>query len=295
MDPSLFIDGSSGDVTCKVHPAVIFTILDHFSRRNEGQTRVIGTLLGEETDGVVEIKNCFPVPHNELAEEGGDGDTQYQVAVDMEFHRTMYELHKKVSPREVVVGWYATGGAITPHSSLIHNLYAQEVGSSCVHLSVDTMINATQKMDVVAYTNTDVKLGQKQLGSRFVEVGYKLLISDAEQIGLDVLKGNSNKITGEGQLQTQGDIEGLEASILQTQELLTVVSSYIEDVQAGKVEGNIEVGRILADTMAAVPMLKPGVFEKTFHNGLQDLLMVSYLAQMTRTQLALAERIQAVI
>jgi len=127
------------------------------------------------------------------------------------------------------------------------------------------------------------------------QVGYKLLISDAEQIGLDVLKGNSNKITGEGQLQTQGDIEGLEASILQTQELLTVVSSYIEDVQAGKVEGNIEVGRILADTMAAVPMLKPGVFEKTFHNGLQDLLMVSYLAQMTRTQLALAERIQAVI
>jgi len=127
------------------------------------------------------------------------------------------------------------------------------------------------------------------------QVGYKLLISDAEQIGLDVLKGNSNKITGEGQLQTHGDIEGLEASILQTQELLTVVSSYIEDVQAGKVEGNIEVGRILADTMAAVPMLKPGVFEKTFHNGLQDLLMVSYLAQMTRTQLALAERIQAVI
>jgi len=59
---------------------------------------VIGTLLGEETDGVVEIKNCFPVPHNELAEEGGDGDTQYQVAVDMGFHRTMYGVHKKGAP-----------------------------------------------------------------------------------------------------------------------------------------------------------------------------------------------------
>ena len=52
---------------------------------------------------------------------------------------------------------------------------------------------------------------------------------------------------------------------------------------------------MLADTMAAVPMMQPGVFEKTFHNGLQDLLMVSYLAHMTRTQLALAERIQAVL
>ena len=33
------------------------------------QERVIGTLLGEENDGVVEIKNCFPVPHTEVAEE----------------------------------------------------------------------------------------------------------------------------------------------------------------------------------------------------------------------------------
>merc|ERR1712178_415166 len=104
-DYSLFVDGATGNVTCRVHPAVVFTILDHFSRRNEGQEGVIGTLLGEENDGVVEIKNCFPVPHNETAEQV-QGEIQYHVGVDMEFHRTMYELHRKVSTREVVVGWY---------------------------------------------------------------------------------------------------------------------------------------------------------------------------------------------
>ena len=207
----------------------------------------------------------------------------------------MYELHRKVNPREVVVGWYATGGSISPSSSLIHNLYTGEMGSCCVHLSVDTSLNEASKMAVVAYTSTDVSLGEKHLGSRFVEVGYKLLVSDAEQIGLDVLKGNSDKITGEGEIVTRGDVEGLEASIAKTQELLAIVSQYVEDVMAGKVEGDIEIGRVLADSVAAVPMMKPGVFEKTFHNGLQDLLMVSYLAQMTRTQLALAERIQAVM
>merc|ERR1711935_11459 len=169
-DPTMFIDGSSGDVTCKVHPAVIFTILDHFSRRNEGQERVIGTLLGEENDGVIEIQNCFPVPHQETAEQVS-GEIQYQVAVDMEFHRTMYELHRKVSTREVVVGWYATGREITGHSALIHDLYGREIARP-VHLCVDTALNAAQKMQVAAYTSVPVGLGQKTLGFRFGEVGY---------------------------------------------------------------------------------------------------------------------------
>lgn len=28
-----------------------------------------------------------------------------QVAVDMEFAKNMYELHKRVSPTEVIIGW----------------------------------------------------------------------------------------------------------------------------------------------------------------------------------------------
>jgi translation initiation factor 3 subunit F len=57
---------------------------------------VIGTLLGTRTDTEIEVRNAFAVLHSETAE---------QVAVDMEFHRTMYELHQKVNPKEVIVGW----------------------------------------------------------------------------------------------------------------------------------------------------------------------------------------------
>merc|ERR1711865_551456 len=208
-DPSLFLDGQRGDTVCKVNPAVIFTILDHFSRRNEGQARVIGTLLGEENDGVIEIQNCFPVPHQETAEQVS-GEIQYQVAVDMEFHRTMYELHRKVSTREVIVGWYATGGSITAHSALIHDFYGRELAMP-VHLCVDTMINEAGKMELKAYTSVPISLGAKELGSRFVEVGCNMLVTDAEKIGLDVLLGNKDTITGEGDLAPRTDIEGLEA------------------------------------------------------------------------------------
>lgn len=58
---------------------------------------MIGTLLGTVNNGKIEVTNCFPVPHNE---------TEEQVAVDMDYHRSMYELHRQVNPKEVIVGWY---------------------------------------------------------------------------------------------------------------------------------------------------------------------------------------------
>ena len=32
-------------------------------------------------------------------------DYKFQVAVDIEFAKNMYELHKKVNSQEVIVGW----------------------------------------------------------------------------------------------------------------------------------------------------------------------------------------------
>jgi translation initiation factor 3 subunit F len=56
----------SGLSDVEVHPLVLFNILDHFIRRNEGQERVIGTLLGVPSGPYsVTITNSFPVPHSE--------------------------------------------------------------------------------------------------------------------------------------------------------------------------------------------------------------------------------------
>jgi hypothetical protein len=56
-------------VSVKVQPVVLLNICDSFIRRNEGQVRVIGALLGTVTDNVVDVKNCYAVPHNESAEQ----------------------------------------------------------------------------------------------------------------------------------------------------------------------------------------------------------------------------------
>ena len=79
-----------------IHPVSLFSILDHYLRRTDAQDRVIGTLLGVHTDNEVEVRSSFAVLHSE---------TDEQVAVDTDYHQTMYELHHKVNPKEVIVGW----------------------------------------------------------------------------------------------------------------------------------------------------------------------------------------------
>ncbi len=88
---------------CKLHPVVVFSILDHFSRRNENQERVVGTLLGVNNDGVIEIKNSYPVLHNESGA---------LIGIDREFHRSMFDLNQKANRGEVIVGWYTTGSKV---------------------------------------------------------------------------------------------------------------------------------------------------------------------------------------
>ena len=71
--------------------------MDRYLRRSESLERVIGTLVGTRTETTIEVRNCFAVSHNETAE---------QVAVDMDYHHTMFELHQRVNPKDIIVGWY---------------------------------------------------------------------------------------------------------------------------------------------------------------------------------------------
>lgn len=45
-----------------------------------------------------------------------------QVAVDIDYHRTMFDLHQRVSPKEVIIGWWVLGSIITwPHIDYLHS------------------------------------------------------------------------------------------------------------------------------------------------------------------------------
>jgi translation initiation factor 3 subunit F len=261
-------------VVAKLHPTVLFNICDSYIRRNDQQERVIGTLCGSiSSDGTVEIRNSYAVPHSEMAD---------QVAVDIDYHRTMFELHQRVSPKEIIVGWYSTGASLSPSDTLIHEFYGREV-SNPVLLTVDTQFTE-ERANIKAFVSTLLTLGDRQLAAQFHEVQLDLRLIEAERIGFDLLK----KTVVE---KLPNDVEGLESTIERLQGMIDTVFRYVEDVVEGQVEPDNSVGRYLADTLASVPRVATDAFDKLFNDSIQDLLLVLYLANLTRTQLTLAEKL----
>lgn len=235
----------------------------------------------------VEVTNCFAVPHAERGDE---------VAIGKDFNKQMLALHMKTNRKEQVVGWYASAalgeeGAETPDliadtSSLIHEFYAGETDEGDpVHLVVDTRL----KEDAVAvrgYRSTPVIVQGEPLANLFHELRLSMESTEPEAICLD-------KMVGAGKADGEDAAEPLLVSMEKLYKLLETASEYVDAVVAGKISPDAEMGRQVANTLATVPRVRPEVFDKLFNDSLQDLLMVTYLSNITRTQLTVAEKLNA--
>ena len=254
----------------QVHPVALFSILDHFLRRSdpepeEGElnedgtqaaeepkqpaaTRVIGTLLGTRTESEVEIKSCFAVPHHETSE---------QVQVDMDYHKTMYELHHRVNPEEVIVGWYATGPDINMYTSLIQDFFSRETAPhQAVHLTVDP--NVQNDMGVRAYVSSPVGLSVKPENAVFIPLPVTLLSAPSERPSLSLLARNNEGLQGStvggGSGVLLNDMDALSASLETVQSQLKRVLTYVREVIEGKRKGDPVVGRYVIDAVSTVPI-----------------------------------------
>jgi len=264
---------------CKIHPVVLFSIVDSFERRPEDSQRVIGTLLGSvDATGAVEVTNSFTVPHNEVEDE---------VAVDIEFAKTMYELHKRVNSAEVVVGWYSTGADVTEHSVLIHEYYAREAKNP-VHITVDTTLRNSE-MGMKAFVSAPLGVPGKTMGSMFTSVPVELTCYETEQIGLNLMqKGKSTKSRT---VAISGGMEQVEGACDNLLSMLSVIQGYVNDVVNGEKPADPAMGRFLMSLVTSVPKIDPEDFESMLNSNMKDLLMVIYLSNLTKTQLTVTEKL----
>jgi len=262
----------------KVHPVVLFSIIDSYERRKEDAKRVIGTLLGTVDANNVNVTNTFCVPHTESEDE---------VAFDMEFARNMYDLHRKVNPSEVIVGWYATGQDITEHSVLIHEYYSRE--SKCpIHLVVDTELRANE-LSYKGYISTNIGVPGKTQGMMFTPVNIDMEYYNAERVSVDHIKKGTKTRGGVTTLPTE--FESVVETTSSLHSMLDVVSKYVQDVLDGSVPMDTKMGRYLADLVSSVPHLEEKEFDTMLNNNINDLLMVRYLTNVVKSQVALNEKL----
>jgi translation initiation factor 3 subunit F len=273
-----------------VHPLVLLSVLDHHTRRQEGAGRVIGTLLGKRDGDKVEITNAFAVPHAERGDE---------VAIGKDFNRQMLALHLRANPRETVVGWYATAlpdendpngeyKCIADTSSLIHEFYAGECDDDPIHLVVDTSLT-TDAIALRAYKSIPVCVKGEPLANMFHEIRLEVKSSESERICIDRMIGASS--TSKGASTNQDESLALQISMEKLLAMLETCSEYVDKVVDGTISPDDEVGRDISETLNSVPRIRPEVFDKMFNDSLQDLLMVTYLSNITKTQLTIAEKL----
>ena len=282
MVGKFILGGDSRLDSVQVHPVVLLSVLDHFSRRNETQKRVIGTLLGCIKGNVVEVKSCFPIPHNE---------TEDQVAIDTDYHNTMKQLHEKVHPNEAVVGWYATGSDVNEYSELIHGFYSQQVDCP-VHLLVDTNMD-NNDMAIKALISNQMGPPGELSGTLFTPVKCLMHYEDGESVGADLL--NLAKDQEDGTVDIFNELDHLEMIASDLQNKLERLSAYCSSVAQGQISENKEVGKFLMSAVSSIPKIDGAALNQIFNNNIQDILMVVYLSDLVRTQLKLAERLQQVM
>mmetsp|Transcript_2902 Transcript_2902/g.4504 ORF Transcript_2902/g.4504 Transcript_2902/m.4504 type:complete len:286 (-) Transcript_2902:213-1070(-) len=280
MCDNLYLDTGSSVKSMKVHPVVLFSILDHHTRRKSDQKRVIGTLLGHEENGVVHVRNCFPVPHTESEEES---------AVNQEYHQNMYELYQKSNADEEIVGWYASGSEVNKSSVLIHNFYGNEIEKPPVHLCLGTDLSSG-KMDIDGYVGEPFGRAdsEKSVGAQFQSIPVSFVDED-EFTGLSALLACKNEDFNKATpLSETGNINN---SLVDLIKKIEAVRRYVDDVVAGKTEPDRKIGRFLAETMAKASIADMEEYQKAYSTTTQDHLMAIYISNLTRTQLYLSKKL----
>lgn len=257
----------------------LFSILDHFLRRDASQPRVVGTLLGTRSESEVEIRNAYAVPHSESQDP-------WQIHLDAEHHRRMLDLHLRVRPEEVVIGWYSTNTELNSNSALIQDHYSRETAPhQAIHLTLNTNVaDEFQGLGVQCYVSSLLGATVKPEDCAFLSLPTKLLSSTPEQTALRHLSSSSS--------QNLTDLDALRASLQEVHAKLDRVLTYVRQVLAGEIEGDKAVGRYLSDTIGVVPAgLDEPVLESLFQTHLQDVFMVSYLSKIVSTQAEMSSRL----
>ncbi|KAK3360080.1 hypothetical protein B0T25DRAFT_515466 [Lasiosphaeria hispida] len=280
---------SSAPLTVNIQPQAVFSILDHAIRRDirdTQSTRVIGALVGirSEDGSEVEVRSCFAIPHTE---------NEDQVEVDVEYQKNMLALTLKASPRETLLGWYTTSHELNSFSALIQNFFASpDTGTfphPAVHLTIST--EAGTAIETKTYISAPVAVNAERAAESclFIEVPHKLHFTDAERAALGSVAAAQDTETRAAPIVS--DIEGLTQSLETVSGLLERVGGYVSEVLDEERDGNHALGQYLMNALSLTPKVASTAIEHDFNNHIQDVLMVSYLANSIRTQIDLAQRL----
>lgn len=238
-------------------------------------------ITGTNEKGIVEVTNCFCVPHKEYDD---------QVEAELNYAMDVYELNRRVNSNESIIGWWATGHEVTNHSSVIHEYYSRECINP-VHVTLDTSLQGA-RMGLKAYVCVQLGVPNGKQGCMFTPVAVEIACYDPEIFGLHLCQKTITAGSSRGRnVQPMLDLAQVSEAGTKMGVLLDSVLNYVEDVLANRVQPDNAVGRALLNLVNSVPHMSNEQFSEMFNSNVKDLLMVVSLSQLLKTQLQLNEKL----
>ncbi|KAI8075409.1 putative COP9 signalosome, subunit CSN6 [Gilbertella persicaria] len=272
---------SSSGLSISVHPLVLLNISDHYTRTKLQNPSIIehgkmyGALLASQSGRDIDIINSF-----ELASQQDP-----HVILDKSFLLYKLEQLKQVFPTLDFMGWYSLGSTPSETDLRLHEQFLQ-LNESALFLQLDpntlTTSGGVKEFPVDIYESI-MDIVNERTRLAFIKADYKVETGEAERIAVDhVAKPSSSSAeTGLGStlishLTTQRNA----IAMLHTR--IQFLLQYLEDIASGVMPMDHDVVRQISSLCKRSPILEKKAFEEQFTTEYNDVLLVAYLASITK-------------
>jgi len=266
--------GVPASVTVVLHPLVIMNISDHYTRikaQEEIIPKVFGAILGKQNGRHLELFNSFELQHSENA----NGD----VNIEMNYFRDKEEQFRQVFKDLDFLGWYTVGtGNATEKDILIHKQLTA-VNESALLLKLDPYTKSANLPITIYESMIDIHSDQPRM--LFIEVSYTLVTEEAERIGVDHVARLSSAGCPDVS-QVSEHIQMQKSAVKMLHSRIDIIFEYVKCVKAGELPMNEEIMRNCLSLCQRLPVLSTQKFKENLFDQCNDVLLMSYLAAITK-------------
>lgn len=269
---SLLIPGSIGFSHAQIKALVIYNICDAFIRSEGNQEYIVGILLGNIVNGVVNVNNCYPVLHTEQ-----DGE----ITRNLLHQHYLVSQHRRIFNQDYFVGWFSFGKEYDGINMIFQNYHFQECFAP-IYITLDTALFTFDKSIFRVYVSKVISLGATILGTELLEI--------PNEIDIDSFNKDIEKIPlHDSRLMSNSD-DGMDDALHRLRTHIYAALQYLRTFKVCKQQCNHEVAReITAAIASVVEVFMKNKANKDSSNAYIENLAVIYIAKLMKTQMKIAE------
>jgi 26S proteasome regulatory subunit N8 len=265
-----------------VHPIVLLSIADHHNRvaHTNRTRRVLGVLLGDEWKGTVNVLQSFAVP---FEEDPNDPSIWF---VDTNYIDDMYALHRKVTLKEKIVGWYTSKSTVSQNDLDIHHLM-RRYNPNPVFITTDVGASDPHEIPVSAFIGAErVRPDGQPIVTSFQNVPTTVDFLEVEEIGVEQLLRDIKDVdVSEIGTTWTNSVHGLAA----LEHRLRGISAYLGDVIEKKLPVDNEIIGLTQSIFNLLPNLTLPDTVEALATKSDDSAFLVFVSQLCRSVVALHE------